>query len=486
MNPIYRKDFYKIDHVSQYPKGTEQIVSNWTPRGSRTGIQSVVHFGLQHYIKTVLIKQWEEEFFGKPLGPILEEYRDFIGQTLGVANPRTDHLEELHALQHLPIDIYSIPEGFSVPIGVPMSVITNTHPSGYWIPNALETDFSNMIWKGCTSATTSKAYRELFIRYAMQAGEKDFGFVDWQGHDFAYRGMSGLYDAELSGMGHLLSFSGTDTIPAIFAARNSYHAPFNIGGSVPATEHSVMCAGSKEGELETFRRLLDIYPTGVLSVVSDTWDLWKVLQEHIPALKDKILARDGKIVIRPDSGDPVKIVCGDLSKPGGTAVGDGALRLLAKALGTVPGGGHLPMINKGGVIYGDCITLERAEQILDRTVNELKLSPYNMVFGIGSFTYEYVTRDTYGFAMKATAVKQNGVWHDIFKNPVTDSGEKKSLVGIPVVYRDEYSTEGKPVYFVKDRGKIEDLDHCAFQKTYSNGKLLVDETFDTIRQRVRA
>jgi nicotinamide phosphoribosyltransferase len=109
-----------------------------------------------------------------------------------------------------------------------------------------------------------------------------------------------------------------------------------------------------------------------------------------------------------------------------------------------------------------------------------------MVFGIGSYTYEYVTRDTYGFAMKATAVKQNGVWHDIFKNPVTDSGEKKSHKGVPLVYRTEESTEEKPRYFVKDGGTVEGLNKCAFQKVFSNGELLIDEDFETIRKRVRA
>jgi nicotinamide phosphoribosyltransferase len=330
----------------------------------------------------------------------------------------------------------------------------------------------------------------LFTKHAKQAGETDFSFIEWQGHDFSFRGMSGREDAILSGMGHLLSFSGTDTIPAILAAQKYYGAKLSVGGSVPATEHSVMCAGSKDGELETFRHLIeDVYPNGIVSIVSDTWDLWKVLTDYVPTLRDKILARDGKVVIRPDSGDPVNIICGIPALNGSTTTPaqEGTLRLLAHAVGVDGNRAGLPLINKMGAIYGDSITLQRADQILSRTVNELKLSPYNVVFGIGSYTYEYVTRDTFGFAMKATAIRRNGEVEPIFKKPVTDSGTKNSHKGIPLVYRTEESTEDKPTYVVVDGGTTPAmLSNCAFRRTYANGELLIDETFDAIRKRVRA
>jgi nicotinamide phosphoribosyltransferase len=223
----------------------------------------------------------------------------------------------------------------------------------------------------------------------------------------------------------------------------------------------------------------DVYPSGIVSIVSDTWDLWKVLTEYVPNLKDKILARDGKLVIRPDSGDPVNIICGDPDKGPGSPAGYGTLRLLASALGVTDRQRMLPLINKAGAIYGDSINLERAEQILSRTVFELKLSPYNVVFGIGSYTYEYVTRDTYGFAMKATAVRRNGEIVNIYKKPITDSGEKASLTGIPIVYHAGDS------YRVVDNMHPDDLDHCAFRKVFSNGELLIEDTFEQIRERVR-
>ena len=489
----YFMDFYKEDHVSQYPKGTRRVWVNWIPRGSRVGAAGMTFFGLQYYMKRYLCDLWNETFFDKPWSKIEAFHKTFIKSTLG-KDPRVDHLRALHELGYLPINIYALPEGVEVPLRVPCFVVTNTIDHAFWLPNFLETQESTCLWKSCTSASTARIFREIFVRYAKMSGEEDITFVDYQGHDFSLRGMSGLEDAIMSGMGHLLSFSGTDTAPAILAANEYYGAPFSCGGSVNATEHSVMCAGSQEGELETIRRLVeDVYPTGVLSVVSDTWDLWKVLTMYLPALKDKILARDGKYVTRPDSGDPVNILCGE---PYVEIAGEeieilpkhkGVLRLMAEVFGTDSNRKGLPLINKGGAIYGDAINTARAERILDRCVNELKLSPYNQVLGIGSYTYEYVTRDTYGQAMKATAVQgSDGVIRSIFKKPVTDNGIKNSLHGITPVYRTEESTEEKPSYFVVEDGTEEQLDNCAFLKVFSNSNLLVDHDFADVRKRARA
>jgi nicotinamide phosphoribosyltransferase len=478
-DPIYYIDFYKVGHIDQYPKGVTQIWSNWTPRTSRLPDQkTVVQFGLQYFIKKVLIELFSN-FFATPREEIIRQYEDVIRSTLGIVKPRTDHIAALHSLGYLPISIYSIPEGYSVPIGCPMMVITNTHPDFFWLPNYLETMLSAYLWKPATSATTAQSFRKLFEKYARQSGETDMSFVDWQGHDFSMRGMSGLEDAVLSGLGHLTCFKGTDTIPAILAANQYYGAGLDCGGSVSATEHSVMCAGGQDGEFETFRRLIeDVYPVGIVSIVSDTWDLWKVLTDYVPRLAPLINARQGKVVIRPDSGVPDQIICGNPTHTG-TNERKGTLRLLAEALGTVDNGPGLPIIHGAGAIYGDSINHDRAEKILDRIVNELHLSPYNMVFGIGSYTYEYVTRDTYGFAMKATAVRKDNEVVPIFKKPVTDSGGKFSHKGIPTVF-------GKSgAYTCKQESAPSELDNCAFAKVFENGELLVDDSFETIRRRVR-
>lgn len=489
IKPHFLIDFYKVGHVSQYPKDTVGVYSNWTPRSTHvSGAKYAIHFGMQYFIKKYLQDEWNSKFFGVPKQQLIDEYREVIRQTLGVKEPKTDHLEWLWDQQYLPVEIFSLPEGSAVPLNVPAFVITNTRPEAYWLPNYLETIVSSIIWKPSTSATTAQRYRKIFEKYSRDFGHKDLSFIDWMGHDFSFRGMSGVEDACLSGMGHLLSFSGTDTLPAILTAKNYYGAEYSIGGSVPATEHSVMCAGLADQEFETFDRLLtEVYPSGIVSIVSDTWDLWRVLTDYIPRLKEKILARNpgemgqpGKIVIRPDSGDPVKILCGDLDKPVEHPAHKGAIRLLAEALGTKDG-----MINNAGVIYGDSITPDRAEQIMHRTVNELKLSPFNVVLGIGSYTYEYVTRDTYGYAMKATAVRRGDKLYEIYKKPVTDSGSKISHKGIVAVYRTVESTDDHPVYDVKQGATVEQLNNCAFLKVFSEGKLLVDEKFDAIRKRVR-
>ena len=492
INPILLADFYKFGHPWQYPADVTKIWTNWTPRSSRVeGQNSVVHFGLQYFIKDYLIRRFNHGFFGQPLESAIASYRRAASRC--AANPRTDHIEWLHKLGYLPIEIWSIPEGYSTPLNVPSMVITNTLPEAYWLPNFFETMLSMVIWKPSTSATTAQRFRKIGAKWAKAAGETDLGFLDWQFHDFSMRGMSGLEDAILSGMGHLTSFSGTDTEPAIEAAIEYYGASDNVGGSIPASEHSVMCAGGDESEQETFRRLIeDVYPTGPVSLVSDTWDLWRVLTEIVPALKDKILARGpdefgrpGKLVIRPDSGDPVKIICGDPQSENPSAA-SGVIALLARELGTTDGpGGRL--INNAAAIYGDSINEERAEAILKSLV-EAGYSPYNEVFGVGSYTYEYRTRDTYGFAMKATAVTRAGKLIEIFKDPVTESKDtpKKSHKGIVAVYQTDESTDDNPSYYVYQGASEHQLAHCAFEKVYADGKLLINTNFETIRHRVRA
>lgn len=497
MNPLFLTDFYKIGHVKQYPVGTTRVYSNYTPRSSRVaGQKGMIFFGLQYYMIKYLWGYWDKYFFQVPLNKILDEYKEVISATLGDKNPKTDHIEALHELGYLPLKIYALPEGTECPLGCPALVIYNTVDHAYWLPNFLETSLSNVIWRACTSATTAKRFRNVFIKWAKASGEEDLGPVDWMGHDFSYRGMAGLEDAMLSGMAHLLSFNGTDTIPAVIGAHDYYNSAYSCGGSVNATEHAVMCAGTKDNEQETFRRLMqDVYPTGILSIVSDTWDLWKVLTKYVPELRSLIFDRDGKIVIRPDSGKPTNILCGDLDRAEdngeeyGRAVHpayEGVLRLLAEAMGLDTNRKGLPLINKMAAIYGDGISVDVAEETLRRTVTELKMSPYNLVFGIGSYTYCFVTRDTYGQAMKATAVVINGKLINIFKKPITDDGGKTSHLGIPTVYRTEESTEEHPNYFVVQESKPEDLDNCAFLKVFEDGHIPNMHSFADIRKRVRS
>jgi len=474
-------DFYKADHRSQYPEGTSTVFSNWTPRGSRiAGINKVVLFGLQYFVKEYLINRWNKDFFDRPQEDVVRSYARRLRQA-GI-EVEVDHIAALHELGYLPIEIKAVAEGSSVPIGVPMFVMWNTRPEFFWITNYLETSMSSIVWGPCTSATIAKKYRETLERWARTTGG-DEEFIDWQAHDFSYRGMYGTEAAMLSGAGHLTSFSGTDTVPAIDFLEDYYNANCDediVGGSVPATEHSVMCMGTKEDEVATFRRLInELYPSGIVSIVADTWDYWKVWTEYLPLLKNDILARDGTVTIRPDSGDPVKILVGDPDAPAGSPAHKGSYELAWELFGgTVNEQGYKVLDPHINLIYGDSITLERCEAIC-AGVAEKGFVPVN-VFGIGSFTYQYNTRDTFGFAMKATAGVVNNELREIFKDPVTDDGTKRSARGLLAVVE---STDG--VLALEERSSWERVHDCAFETVFRNGCLIRDERLEDIRRRVR-
>ena len=358
----------------------------------------------------------------------------------------------------------------------PMLTIRNTIPKFFWLTNKLETILSNILWMPCTSATTAWRYRKTFDRYAMETGCGP-NFVPWQGHDFSFRGMAGVEAAVLSGAAHLLSFWGTDTIPAIRFLQKYYPDKSNtlIGGSVPATEHSVMCLGSRDNEIETFRRLIqDIYPKGIVSIVSDTWDFWLVLTKYLQELKAQIMQRDGKVVIRPDSGDPVKIVCGDPAAPSGSPQHHGAIECLWQTFGgKVNATGFKELDPHIGLIYGDSITTDRQEAILSR-LKAKGFASSNVVLGIGSYTYQHVTRDTFGFAMKATYGEVNGEQRDIYKSPKTDGGEKHSARGLLSVVDGELIQQCTPEQ--ENSGDLKNV--------FLNGTIFVKPSLSDVRNRL--
>ncbi len=440
INPLTAIDFYKTDHRRQYPEGTTEVYANFTPRSSRLAKvlnevydNKIVFFGLQYFIKDFLINAWNEQFFKKNKVIVVAAYKRRMDMALGKDAIDVSHIAALHDLGYLPIKIKALPEGTRVPIGVPVLTIVNTHPEFFWLTNYLESVISCYLWKPVTSATTAFEYKRLLLEYAEKTGApKDF--IQFQAHDFSFRGMSSLQDSALSGLAHLTSFWGTDSVPSIDLAEDYYGADADIemiGCSVPATEHSVMCMGMQDGELATFRRLIcNLYPNGVVSIVSDTWDFWRVVTEYTLVLKNEILSRDGKLVIRPDSGDPVKIVAGDPEAAKDSPEYKGAIECLWDIFGgTITDKGYKMLDSHIGLIYGDSITLERAQAILKR-LEAKGFCSGNIVFGVGSYTYQYVTRDNFGFAMKATSGVVNGERRDIFKDPKTDSGTKKSAKGL--------------------------------------------------------
>jgi nicotinamide phosphoribosyltransferase len=490
LNPLTAIDFYKADHRRQYPEGTTLVYSNFTPRSAKlSNIPAdlfdgrVVFFGLQYFIKSFVADAWNAEFFDKPKAEVVAKYQRRMDTSLGAGAIPVEHIEALHDLGYLPICIKALPEGSLVPIKVPALVVYNTHPDFFWLTNYLETILSCYLWKPMTSATVARHYQKLLERYADDTGA-DTGFVQFQAHDFSFRGMSGPQDAAISGAAHLTSFVGTDTVAAIDLIEDYYHGDAEkemIGCSVPATEHSVMSMGGLLTEIETFRRLItQLYPSGIVSIVSDTWDFWRVITEYASELKGTILGREGKLVFRPDSGDPVKIICGDSEAPEGSPARKGAVECLWDIFGgTTTEKGYRTLDSHVGLIYGDSITLARAQAILDG-LKAKGFSSGNVVFGVGSFTYQYCTRDTFGFAVKSTYGEVNGVGREIFKDPVTDSGVKKSARGRLAV------TVVDGVYCLLDRQDSLDADGCCLQEVFRDGELLIDDTIAAIRERLKA
>ena len=439
----FQTDAYKLGHIFQYPAKTQMVYSNFTCRSDKLASNvlgdfdgKVVFFGLQGVIQELLVEAWGE-FFSMPEDEAMAKYQRRMDGFFG-GNFDISHMRELHKLGHLPIQIKALPEGSRVNIKVPLFTIRNTRPDFAWLVNYLETSLSAEIWKPITSATTAYEYKRLLSRYAEQTGT-DPQFVPWQAHDFSFRGLSGCHDAAVSGAAHLLSFTGTDVVPALEYLEQYYYAAGTfIGGSVPATEHSVMCMGGKEGERETFRRLIcDTYPSGIVSIVSDTWDFWSTLTIIASSLKEEILARAGKVVFRPDSGNPFHIICGDPTAPAGSPAATGAVETLWQIFGgTVNARGFKELNTHVGLIYGDSITLGLAESILYR-LTAMGFASSIIVFGVGSYTYQYATRDTFGSAMKATYGIVNGESHALSKDPKTDSGLKKSASGLLRVEKED-------------------------------------------------
>jgi len=554
-NAALLSDGYKTGHHQQYPDLTQLVYSNFTPRSNKHGPKGVSY--LVSFSQQMAMKQIHEAFntgfFNRPKIEVCSEIKRELSLYLNT-DYDVSHFEALWELGYLPITVSIIPEGEIVPMRVPVLTIYNTKHEFYWVTNYLETILSQLLWKGMTSATIARKYRSVLSEWQRKTDVSNAAFVDFQGHDFSMRGMDSPSATIASSLGHLTSFKGSDSLPSIFGARKYYNETGFVCGSVNATEHSVMCAGTKEDEIGTFKRLLDIYPTGILSIVSDTWDLWTVLTDYLPKMKSDIMARDGKVVIRPDSGDPVDIICGtansqyekiddfswelhgkDLNSwledmlleevQSSTAHGDcgpmaytgyynmdgkyvkatitnttwgmygpanieveymelapadkGVIELLWDEFGgTVNSQGYKVLDSHIGAIYGDSITIERANEICRRLV-EKGFASTNVVLGIGSFTYQFNTRDTFGFAMKATYVEIDGKGLEIFKDPVTDDGIKKSARGLLQVVRGENGLE-----LIDGVSWDDAINHSELRLLYKDGTFFNETTLTEIRERL--
>lgn len=498
-------DGYKVGHGSMYADGTTKVYSNLTPRSDKIYRRNCTEFydgnlvfvGAQGAVQEIK-ELWDDSFFSQPKEKVIGKYAERMAIYLGGEVAATQQLAELHDLGYLPLEFKALPEGSLVPMGIPVITVTNTVPSAFWLVNYLETVISDLTWKTATNATIAREYKKICQHFAALTGVDDFT-VSIQCHDFSMRGLSGPEDAARSGFAHLTSFIGTDTLPAMDYAEDYYDAEGLIAISVPATEHAVATnnilsienslnhdrASRLEAEQIFMKDLITRkFPTGIVSYVADSFDFWSVLTDILPNLKGVILSREatgvapGKLVIRPDSGDPVLVVCGDPSAKFGSAEYKGAIQVLWETFGgTLTDKGYKLLDSHIGLIYGDSITTKRALEILTR-LEQKGFASGNVVFGVGSYTYQCNTRDTFGFAVKATYSVVNDKAVNIFKDPKTDS-KKKSAKGLLKVEKDE---NGK--FILLDQVSQSEEKEGLLQTIFKDGELLNRVTLDTIRGRL--
>lgn len=516
LNSLFLSDGYKIGHKAMLAEGTDFLYGTWIPRSTKhapKGITKIVSFGQQMAVKW-LHDEFEENFFKLTEEDAMSFVAD-MSEYLGMPFDG-EHFRELHQLGYLPIRVKALPEGIETPVNVPHMTFVNTKAGFAWLTLYLETIISSLAWKPSTSATLALAYRRNLVKWVAETDAERTFLIDFLAHDFSARGLS-PWDMISSGLGHATSFRGSDTLPVIPAARYFYGEKAVVINSVNASEHSVSTTKIfTVGEQQMISDWMKVFPTGILSIVSDTFDLWKLITEFLPVLKEEIMGRDGKIVIRPDSGDPVDIICGinqlefdsfykaefyfkswskstfkvdgklyEIVAHSGsdfkykeikqTHAHKGVIELLWDIFGGyVNEQGYKVLDPHIGAIYGDSINLERQIQIYER-LKAKGFAATNIVLGVGSYTYQMNTRDTFGFAAKGAWFEAHGVGYNIYKDPVTDDGTKKSLRGRICVNADMTVTQE-----CGEMGEISGI----LQPIYLNGEFLNETTLTEIRGRI--
>lgn len=480
-NPMLLIDYYKAVHAEMLPQKMTKSVSYFTPRMSRIDRwDKVVMFGLQGLIKTYLIDYFNEEFFERPFEEVIAEYKRVLDNTLGQKVYGIEKIEKLHRLGYLPIEIVALPEGTRVPVHVPMFGITNTHPDFAWLPQALESLISAESWHPMLAATVGFTYREIVNRYYALTCDDTIDRAKALGA-FDFRGEECTESAVKAGAGWCLSFLNTATVPVIPYLEQMYGCdctkePVAFGS--PSTEHAVMCSNfAVDGdEITLLRRLLsEIYPNTSFSVVLDSYDYWNVIDTILPQLKKEIMAHNGCMLMRGDSGDCVEVVTRTVFK------------LWDEFGGTVNSKGYKVLDPHVKAIYGDSITVQRCEQIY-RILMEHGFACSNVALGVGSFSFQCIeengilkpfTRDTFSSCIKATYCEIDGTPYPIFKNP-KDGGFKKSQKGCCVVFEENGMLQYRDGLDWQEASSGDNL----LQTVFKDGVLTKEQTLQEIRGRL--
>ena len=498
-------DEYKHFHRLQYHPKTSMVYSNLTCRGSRyKGIDKTVFFGLQYFLKEFLINQWNHSFFSRPKDVVVNEYKRVIENTCGKNLMDYKHIEDLHNLGYLPLEIRALPEGTLVDLRIPLLTIHNTRPEFFWLTNYIETVLSCTVWQPINCATVAHYFRRILDKYAKETSSIP-DFAQWQGHAFFYRGMGSNESAAICGLAHLLSSTGSDNTHSLAFAEQYYGANSDtelVLGSVMANEHS--CTSSnilynysqldsnipheermKIAETQYLKWLLtEVHPTGILSYVSDTFSYYRTLSEIVPSLKEIIMKRDGKLVLRPDSSKttPADVICGEPTSEKDSVEYKGSIEALWDVFGgTINNKGYKELDPHIGLIYGDSINLDSCDEILNR-LKQKGFASTNVVFGEGSYLMQLNSRDSLGIAIKTTAVEIDGQPLAVYKSPRTDSGIKKSACGLLSVWQNTDNV--KDGFRLVEESTWDMVARSELKTVFKDGILHNEQTLAQIRQRL--
>ena len=457
-NLILNSDSYKTSHWLQYPPDSEYMSSYVE---ARSGNYEVLFFGLQAFIK---------EYLHAPITMAHIDEAEAVISAHGLPFNRVgwERLVDKHG-GYLPIRIQALPEGSIVPVSNVVCQIVNTDPEFYWLPSYLETTLLRAIWYPSTVASLSY-YCKNIIKAALEKSADNTASLPFKLHDFGARGASSMESVALGSLANLVNFSGTDSMTALVAASRWYGMDKEMPAfSIPAAEHSTMTAWGRERETQAYENMLDQFGGAghIVAVVSDSYDLWNAIDNIWgDALKEKVETMGGTLVIRPDSGDPAKVV-------------REALERLAVKFGTSTNSkGYKMLPDYVRLIQGDGINPQSLGKILD-TIMEAGFSAENVTFGMGGGLLQQVTRDTMSWAMKASAIQINGEWIDIFKDPITSRAKRSKKGRLALIKNDDGTLQT-----VKESSLANAADNL-LQDVFVNGQLLVDDSLTTIRERTR-
>lgn len=458
-NFILNTDSYKTSHYLQYPPDTEYVSSYIEARGGNNGFENVLFFGLQAYIK---------EYLTKPISKTDIEEAKLIFQAHGVPfnEQGWQRLIDKHK-GYLPLRIQAVPEGMITPTGQVLCQVVNTDPEFFWLTSYIETSLLRAIWYPSTVASLSY-YCKQIIKAGLEKSADNLDSLPFKLHDFGARGASSLETVALGGLAHLVNFAGTDTISSLVAASRWYGMRDKMPAfSIPAAEHSTMTSWGREYEADAYANMLERFG-GIgktVAVVSDSYDLWKAIDNIWGGeLKDKVMNMGGTLVIRPDSGDPIKVVRESLQRLGakfGTRINSKGYKVLPDCVRLIQGDGINPS-SIGKIIEG---------------VISAGFSTENITFGMGGGLLQQVNRDTLGWAMKTSSARVEGYWRDVYKDPITSVSKRSKRGRLALIHH-----QGS--YMTVREDELADQNNL-LRDVFLNGELLIDDNLDVIRERSR-